>query len=228
MNSGVFETARPVTLVGGGEATLKDLADARQFAPDLVAVDGGAALCLLAGVMPRAVIGDMDSLDRETESRIPADRLHKIAEQDSTDFDKALRSVSAPLVIGVGFMGKRVDHQLAALNRLVARPDRPVVLIDREDVICHLPPKLSLDLAPDTRVSLFPLASVAGRSTGLVWPIDGIDFAPDGRVGTSNQSRGLVALEMYQPGMILILPRSCLRTVVTALQAVAPWPARAE
>jgi len=215
----------PVTLVGGGAADRQDLETARRFASDVIAVDGGANLCLAAGVMPEAVIGDMDSLDAASRAAIPPERVHHITEQDSTDFDKALRSVCAPLVIGLGFLGKRVDHQLAALNRLVARCDRAVILLDREDVVCHLPPRLALDLPAGTRVSLFPMAPVSGRSTGLVWPIDGLDFAPEARVGTSNRADGPVSLEMDRPGMLLILPRTCLTRAVAAVSAAAPWPA---
>lgn len=226
MNPRIVDRTTPITLVGGGAASLDDLAEARKLAPQVVAADGGAALCIRAGVMPLAVIGDMDSLDAPTRDAIPADRLHRIAEQDSTDFDKTLRSVSAPLMIGVGFLGKRVDHQLAALNRLVARPDKAVILLDHEDIVCHLPPHLSLPLAAQTRVSLFPMTPVSGQSTGLVWPIDGITFAPDDRVGTSNQAEGPVTLEMQTPGMLLMLPRGCLSLLAAALLHAAPWPAR--
>lgn len=224
----LFESQAPVTLVGGGAATRADLSEARALAPEVVAADGGARLCLAAGVMPEAVIGDMDSLDPSTAATIPDDRIFHIAEQDSTDFDKALRSVAAPLVLGVGFLGKRVDHQLAALNRLVARPDRAVILLDQEDVVCHLPPQLSLSLPAQTRLSLFPLAPVTGRSTGLHWPIDGLAFAPGDRVGTSNHTTGDVTLEMEGPGMLLILPRACLTALASALRRAVLWPARAE
>ena len=50
--------------------------------------------------------------------------LHRIAEQETTDFDKVLRSVAAPLAIAVGFSGGRLDHELAVLNCLLTRPDR--------------------------------------------------------------------------------------------------------
>jgi thiamine pyrophosphokinase len=227
MNAPIVDSAEPVTLVGGGAASLADLAEARKLAPRLVAADGGARLCLAAGLAPEAVIGDMDSLDAASAAQLPAGALHRIAEQDSTDFDKALRSIRAPLVLGVGFLGDRVDHQLAALNRLVARPGRAVILLDRADVICHLPPELTLALAPGARVSLFPMAAVTGRSEGLAWPIDGLDFAPDARVGTSNAATGPVRLRMDGPGMLLLLPRDCLTTLAAALRRAAPWPARA-
>ena len=35
---------------------------------------------------------------------IPAERLHRIAEQDSTDFEKCLRNIRAPLVVGIALL----------------------------------------------------------------------------------------------------------------------------
>ena len=78
------------------------------------------------------------------------------------------------------------------------------------------PPRLTLPLMPGTRVSLYPMGPARGTSQGLEWPIDGILFAPGGRVGTSNRATGLVSLRMEGP-MLVMLPRSCLGTVLTAL-----------
>ena len=48
-----------------------------------------------------------------------------------------------------------------------------------------------MELPAGTRVSLFPMAPVTGLpSEGLRWPLDGLAFAPDARVGTSNQALG--------------------------------------
>ena len=74
-----------------------------------------------------------------------------------------------------------------------------------------------------------PLGPVQGRSIGLEWPIDGLNFAPGGRIGTSNRATGPVALEMAGPEMLLILPRSLVAPLVAQLLRPehAPWPARA-
>ena len=174
---------------------------------------------------PEAVIGDFDSLPAETRAALSPDTLHHIAEQDSTDFDKCLRNIEAPLILGLGFLGARVDHQLSVFNRLAARADRPCILIGREDVVFHAPPRLALDLAAGTRVSLFPLRPVTGQSTGLRWPIHGIDFTPGGRVGTSNEALATeVKLEMDGPGMLVILPRDCLDAAVRAVLAAGSAP----
>lgn len=227
MKNQIVDSSAPVLLVGGGECPRAALIDALAVTKTVVAADGGAAHCLELGRVPDAVIGDMDSLDPDLAARLPEGVLHRITEQDSTDFDKCLRMVQAPLVLGHGFLGARLDHQLAAMTVLVRRADRLCVLVGAEDVVCVAPPRLALDLPLGARVSLFPMAPVTGRSTGLRWPIDGIGFAPGGRVGTSNEVSGPVSLEMDGPEMLLILPVACLNALLAGLAEAPRWPARA-
>ncbi|MGB2893545.1 MAG: thiamine pyrophosphokinase, partial [Albidovulum sp.] len=78
-------------------------------------------------------------------------------------------------------------------------------------------------LTAGTRVSLFPMAAVAGRATGLRWPIEGLDFRPDGRIGTSNQAEGPVDMAFARPGMLVILPRAALLAAIEGLRQAVPW-----
>lgn len=219
-----LRAGEPVTLVGGGPLSPADLSTALALAPSLVAADGGADRCLDAGLLPLAVIGDMDSISPEAARRL-AGRLHPVAEQESTDFDKALARIDAPLVLALGFAGGRLDHELAALHSLLARADRPCLLLGPESLCLHAPPRLDLALAPGTVVSLFPLAPVRVASTGLRWPTDALRFGPSTRIGTSNEATGPVTLRARGRGMLLILPRAALALAVPALLAAPRWPA---
>lgn len=211
---------RGVTVIGGGQVTRCDLALATTVAPLLVAADGGADRALELGRMPDWVIGDLDSVSDRGRSAVPPDRLLHVAEQDSTDFVKCLTRIKAPVVMAVGFAGLRLDHTLAALTALVAQDVGRVIMIASDDVIFAAPPRVTLPLMPGTRVSLYPMGPARGTSSGLEWPIDDIDFAPGGRVGTSNRATGLVSLRI-QGKMLVILPRECLGTVLTALSVPA-------
>lgn len=204
-----------LTLVGAGPVDPADLARCLALAPDLVAADGGAATALRHGHVPTLVLGDFDSLPPDIAARLPPERLRQVACQDSTDFEKCLAAISADLVLGLGFLGGRIDHSLAAMTALV-RDRRRIVLLGSEDVVLAVPDRLALGLDPGCRVSLFPLAPVTGRSTGLRWPIDGIAFAADGRIGTSNAATGPVTIRMDGPGMVLVMPRAALGAVLDA------------
>lgn len=216
----VVTSDRGVTVIGGGAVQAAELALARDIAPTLVAADGGADRALSLGEAPDWVIGDLDSISDAARDMIPADRILHIAEQNSTDFSKCLQRVSAPFVLAVGFTGLRLDHTLAALTVIANAESCPVILLSSDDVAFLLPPRVTLPLMPGTRVSLYPMGPVRGESRGLAWPIEGIDFAPAGRVGTSNRATGLVTLQI-QGKMLVFLPRGSLGTVLTALRLPA-------
>lgn len=212
-----------VTLVGGAAIAPRSLDAALALAPDLVAADGGADACLARGLAPLAVIGDMDSISAAA-ARAFAGRLHPVPEQETTDFDKALSRIEAPLVLALGFSGGRLDHELAALQGLVRHADRPCLLLGPESLALHCPPALDLPLDPGTTVSLFPFAPLRVASEGLRWPTGGIDFAPATRAGTSNEATGPVRLRPEGRGMLVILPCPALPLAVAALRAAPRWP----
>ncbi len=220
MKNPFVQSQVPVTLVGGAPLESARLQESLALAPFLVAADGGAARAMEDGHTPQAVIGDMDSLGPGLRAQLDPATVLEIAEQDSTDFDKCLANISAPLVIAVGFTGARLDHELAVYNVLARRRAGAgaAVVLGTHDVAFHAPPALRLDLPEGSRVSLFPMAPVTGRSRGLRWPIDGIGFAPAGRSGTSNEvAGGPVELDLDGPGMLMILPRAALTQVVRTL-----------
>ncbi len=227
MNGPVFKTNEAVTLVGGGETGPDDLATACAIAPRLAAADAGAATLLAHDMMPEYVVGDMDSLSPDDAVRLPEGTLHRIAEQETTDFDKAIRTIAAPLILGVGFLGARLDHQLAALSVLALYPDRRIILLGRDEVVLHLPARISLPVEDGDIVSLMPLLPVTGRSTGLQWPIDGLTLRPVERIGTSNRATGPVMLDLDGPGLICLMPRVRLLALARSVLAAAEPPVRA-
>ncbi|WP_417606309.1 thiamine diphosphokinase [Primorskyibacter flagellatus] len=215
MNNKILHSAEPVTLVGGGDHDEIALSECLRHAPKVVAADSGADVALSCDILPHAVIGDFDSLSDAAKATIPPERLHHVSEQDSTDFEKCLRSIEAPAVLCAGFLGARLDHQVAVLS-VLARYDGRCLLVGAVDIVFAAPRHIALDLPLGSRFSLFPMGAVTGRSSGLRWPIDGLDFAPDGRIGTSNEVTGPVDLETDGAGMLVILPRSGFAQVLEA------------
>ena len=227
MNAPIVESSGGVTLVGGGPVSRAEFRLALARAPRILAADGGADRVLAAGFTPDAVVGDFDSISDRARAALSG-RLFPIAEQSTTDFDKALRSVAAPFTLALGFAGARIDHGLAVFNALLRHPDRRCIVIGPRDVVFHAPRALTLDLRPGDRLSLFPMAAVTGRSHGLHWPIDGIDFAPDGMIGTSNRvSLRRVTMEFDGAGMLVILPRARLDAALRSLLGPDWQPPRA-
>lgn len=213
----IVQSSDPIVLIGGGGVEAELWQSVVGLRHEVVAADSGAAVAMAQGMMPRAVIGDMDSLCESDRCLLDPDIIHYIAEQETTDFEKCLMSVRAPLIIGVGFGGPRLDHRLANLNTLVRNPVQRCVLLDGSDLVFLAPPSLQLDLPVGTRFSVFPMGAVEATSEGLQWPLEGLSLAPDGRVGTSNRVIAPVCLEVTVPRLLVILPREALDQVVAAL-----------
>ena len=136
----------------------------------------------------------------------------QITEQETTDFEKCLYSIDATVYVCVGFIGQRMDHFLAACSTLIKYNFKNIILVGSNDIIFHIPKDFKIVLPLGTRLSLFPMGKViALSSSGLKWPISGLEFHPSKRIGTSNEtSADSVKIELQNDGMLIILPRSCL------------------
>lgn len=220
----IVHSSEAVTLVGGAAFGRSDLTTALALAPTLVAADGGADALLALGHRPEAVFGDMDSISPAVRAAL-GDSVIEVLEQETTDFDKALRHIEAPVTLALGFSGGRFDHELAVLSTLLRRPERRCILVGAESVTFLCPSHIELDLPAGMALSLFPMGMVRVASRGLFWPTDGIDFTPDGRIGTSNRVAGPVWLRAGRPWMLVILPRAGLAPAMAALAASPVWPA---
>lgn len=212
-----------VTLVGGADFKPELLKLALKFAPHVVGADSGANALYKFGEKPLAIIGDMDSIDVSILARIPSERLYRIEEQESTDFEKCLMLLEAPILICLGFLGGQVDHQMAVQTALVRNPNKRCILLSEEDIVFVIPPEFSLDLDAGVRVSLYPMAKCRLYSRGLHWPTEAIDFAPDGVIGTSNMSTGSICLRPDCPKMLAVMPLDCLHRVLEALKKAPSW-----
>ncbi|NNU80251.1 thiamine diphosphokinase [Halovulum dunhuangense] len=223
MDSILFDSSEKVTLIGAAAQPRGLLDMALERAPRLVAADGGADRALEAGRAPEAVIGDLDSATSVDHWRAQGIAVHRIAEQETTDLEKCLYSLRAPLILGCGFLGERTDHALAAMSALVAYRARPVILLGEQDLVFHCPERLVLDLPEGLPVSFFPLAPVTGlHSSGLVWGVAGLGLAPGGRIGTSNRAAGgRVEAGFDGPGVLVILPLQALDAAIAALSIPA-------
>jgi thiamine pyrophosphokinase len=208
-----------VVLVGGGELDRAELDAARARCAHVVAADGGANRLRGWGVAADAVIGDMDSVADLAGWERDGTRVLRIAEQETTDLEKCLYATEAPFYIGVGFTGLRFDHTLAALHALLRWPAKIIVLLGASDVVLLAPPRWGVTVEPGARVSFFPLRPVRGlRSTGLEWPIDGLDFAAGHRIGTSNRATDAsVTADFDGEGMAAILEARFLDAALTSL-----------
>ena len=208
----------PVILVGGATLEPDDLNISRMLSATYVAADGGADALLAAGITPEAVIGDLDSLSDGARAAF-VDRLHLIAEQDTTDFEKAISRIAAPVVIAHGFLGGRLDHQMAVLNTMVRHRAPPVILVGPQDVVFVAPAKTVLALPTGTRIGLLPMGDARVDTAGLQWDIKDQAMHTAGAISASNAT-ALPKATIHAIGALLItLPREHLAAAINAVLA---------
>lgn len=215
----IVHVSHPLTLVGGAEIDNNQLNICLSVAPSVVAADGGADHALRERLQPLAVIGDMDSLSADARLSF-ADVLHTIREQDTTDFEKALTRIKAPLVLALGFLGGRLDHTLSALAVLARLRAHHVVMVSGED-LCVLARegRSTFDLAPGDRLALMPLGVARATTQGLRWNLTDSAMAPDAMVSSSNAVEGpRVTLDIAGP-VLITLPMSALAAVTAYVHA---------
>ncbi|MGI9506195.1 MAG: thiamine diphosphokinase [Geminicoccaceae bacterium] len=205
-------------LIGGAplDATLmKRLAANRP----LVAADSGANTALRAGLAPDLVLGDLDSIEEVEAVRQRAMVVH-LTDQNSTDLEKALASVEAPAIIGLGFLGARFDHSLAALHALTAcTKSREIMLIGEHDLVLRVRGDFRCALPEGLRFSVWPLVRQEfHRSSGLRYPLDDLSMQSGELIGISNETiaRRVVIEPLDGPGYLVIMPIEVIDAVLAS------------
>jgi thiamine pyrophosphokinase len=219
VSSGIIVSSeKPLCLVGGAAASIDVINDISQWVEGFVAVDSGADVLLDAGVTPRVVIGDLDSISPQSRAAFQ-DRLCEIKEQSTTDFEKALCRVTASALIALGFTGGRMDHILSVLSVMVRYPEKPVILTDAHDASFLASAGQTVFTLPQgTRVSLMPVTPATVSVDGVVWPFSQMQMTMAGFTSPSNAALGGDVSITTDAPVLVTLPRAHLQT---ALKVVA-------
>ncbi len=209
----------PVALVGGAHVAPEILNILQTLTNVFVAADGGANILHAAGLHPSKVIGDFDSLSDAARQDFAPQLVH-IAEQDTTDLEKVVQRVCAPVLIGAGFLGGRLDHTLAALNVMVRRSEAPLILVDEVDCCLRCPDGgARFQLPEGTPLSVLPMGDAIATSRGLQWDMDELQLRPAGVVSSSNKTAlPDVTIQVAGPA-IITLPSHHLADAIAAVRA---------
>lgn len=86
----------------------------------IVCCDGSTENAVAAGLIPSAIVGDMDSLSNEMRERF-SDIINKDSEQETNDLTKAVKwcyNAGYRDIIITGATGKREDHTIGNISLL--------------------------------------------------------------------------------------------------------------
>lgn len=153
----------------------------------VVAADGGLRRALACGIIPDAIVGDLDSTREVDREVVPPERFHHDDDVNTTDLQKAIafcvaRGFRRVDVIAAG--GGRPDHAFANLSVIpLNRGIADVRIVDDFFEIRLVDGSITFEAEPGTVVSLVAIGACEGVTTsGLRWELDDypLTFSPYG------------------------------------------------
>lgn len=157
---------RGVIFSGGTAGNPEAMKNLLQPEDRMVCADGGYLLAERLGVMPEAVLGDMDSLKQQPKARV----LRASCDKDETDtqlcLDYLLEAGCGEIVI-LGALGGREDHTYANLMLTVygLRRGVKVTLADPPVRVFAVTGQAEIEGKDGDLLSLFP---VGGNTEGIL------------------------------------------------------------
>jgi len=160
----------------------------------LLAADGGANHLARIGLIPEAVVGDMDSISAATAAWLGHERLVRRPDQDRTDLEKALIFALDELGLRrltvLGALGGRSDHEIGNLG-LLWRLARGTDLVFRDEDSWTIAVDGTADIAsrPGETWSFWSFdPAVLITLEGLRWPLHRQALPAGGRPSISNEA----------------------------------------
>ncbi len=148
----------------------------------IVCCDGAVKKLEGTGIIPDAVVGDMDTLENELIEKY-CSVIHKDPDQESNDLTKAFKYTLShkPVSISIlGATGKREDHTIGNISLLAeyaSTTEIPVAIYTDYGVFTAMKKSGCFKAAIGDQISLFAFGSdVRIESEGLKYPLKGVVF----------------------------------------------------
>lgn len=154
------------------ELPLRLLKSARR----IIACDGATGSLIKMGLIPHAIVGDMDSIPQDVKMEF-AERIVHIENQEINDLTKSVRfahSIGERRLLILGATGLREDHTLGNISLLMdyAEIFESVNMLSDHGLFTPLLDSATLDSYPGEQVSIFSMHPESEISTeGLKWQI---------------------------------------------------------
>lgn len=188
----------------------------------IIAVDGGADLCREAEVIPTLYVGDSDSLSdagKHYISQLEIERVDLPVDKNLSDWAIALDYLCGygiGSLDALGFMGGRLDHQMALLGELSQRGIQAHLIGDKEELWSatrtgRLPAKVVVSGSEFSSFSVFGIGEGAVVSIdGARWPLEHRALEPLSSLGLSNEVApgAFDARVLVEEGSVIVLGNS--------------------
>ena len=203
-------------ILGNGEPPSRELIN-QLIGGDtlLLCADGGADTARRYDLVPDYIVGDLDSISRESSAGVDPTHIIRVdADNTGTDIQKVLRHAVALGIseaVLLGFTGRRTDHLLWNLS--VFKTFAEQIALRIVDEYCDLRligQRIRFRATIGQKISLCPLnGPVEGiTTTGLKFALQNESLVPGLRDGISNEVVGdIVEIEVERGDLLLCVQR---------------------
>ena len=181
----------------------------------LLCADGGADTARRYDLVPDYIVGDLDSISRESSAGVDPTHIIRVdADNTGTDIQKVLRHAVALGIseaVLLGFTGRRTDHLLWNLS--VFKTFAEQIALRIVDEYCDLRligQRIRFRATIGQKISLCPLnGPVEGiTTTGLKFALQNESLVPGLRDGISNEVvADIVEIEVERGDLLLCVQR---------------------
>lgn len=177
-----------------------------------ICADGGADNAKNFGIVPKYIIGDLDSI---TKSSLSYFKNHEKVEiirdtnQDKTDLELAIdfaQKLNPKEIIIFGAIGSRLDHTLANIYCLdKIKSEIEAKIIDDKTTIELIKDKTRIVGKKDDIISIIPISSISNlKYSGFKWNVKNLNTQP-GWFGISNKIEKEPASISFSDGKLLLI-----------------------
>ncbi len=180
-----------------------------------ICVDGGARHLERMGIVPDAVIGDLDSIGEKEKLHLEQKgvRFHRYPpRKDDTDTALAVElalSKEASDITFLGTTGSRLDHTLCATFLLKRILDAGVGgrVVNENNTIYMVKERIELSGDPGDILSILPVTeeAVGVFLEGLEYPLTNATIPFGSSIGISNRFTGTKAAIRIRDGLLLVI-----------------------
>ena len=180
----------------------------------IIAADGGAIHLQKLNILPHVIIGDLDSITRETKQWVEDEKIPIISHptrKNQTDtelcIDYAVEQGVTRLTL-LGVTGQRMDHTLSniCLLRRMADCNIEAKIVDNNNEIYLVTRELVIQGQKGDLLSIIPITDqVSGLSlTGLAYPLTNTSLSMGTSLGISNCFTGSQARVILESGVVVV------------------------
>lgn len=181
-------------------------------ASGIVCCDGAAARLIEHGIVPDAIVGDMDSLHEDFQQQY-REIIHRDPDQETNDLTKAFEytlTLSPDKIYILGATGLREDHTLGNISLLVSYSEKtiiPVEMYTDYGKFFSVEGDTEIALKTGDQISLFALdPQTRIISEGLKFPLREVIFDSWWKGTLNEASSDIVRLRINRGKAIVFQP----------------------